>query len=146
MPCLRTSLWTKRIILTPRRESSRIITQQAFSHSLHPTRPSARVVVNGSFGSNGVNLTASGRTRFVFPNRSFAVDYFIQTLRDGRPSHHPLSPWCRPAMLTKMTEEDWELVLEVFKRQRTALPPPRAPAGSPHAVARFHPKTGSQFS
>src|ERR1700730_11007756 len=36
MPCLRTSLWTKRIILTPRRESSRIITQQAFSHSLHP--------------------------------------------------------------------------------------------------------------
>src|ERR1700730_9672540 len=36
MPCLRTSPWTKRIILTPRRESSRIITQQAFSHSLHP--------------------------------------------------------------------------------------------------------------
>jgi hypothetical protein len=46
--------------------------------------------------------------------------------------------------LTKMTEEVWVLVLEVFKRQRTALPPPRAPAGSPHAVARTPPL--SQFS
>src|ERR1700719_2745676 len=29
--------------LTPRRESSRIITQQAFSHSLHPFRPKAEI-------------------------------------------------------------------------------------------------------
>src|ERR1700731_2560786 len=42
MPCLRTSLWTKRVISPPRRESSRIITQQAFSHSLGGKRSFAQ--------------------------------------------------------------------------------------------------------
>src|ERR1700732_3680756 len=50
--------------LTPRCKSSKIITQQAFSHSLHPTRPSARVVVNGSLGSwSCENVSAEGDRR-----------------------------------------------------------------------------------